>query len=45
MLKLQLLYNDKINSLDDVKEDVQNVFNDYNLTPNKDFKHFSFKNY
>ena len=39
------LYNDKINSLDDVKEDVQNVFNDYNLTPNKDFKHFSFKNY
>tara|TARA_R110002153_G_scaffold274282_1_gene448120 strand:- start:36 stop:1199 length:1164 start_codon:yes stop_codon:yes gene_type:complete len=39
------MYNNKINSLEEVKEDVQNIFKQYNLTPSLDTNSFSFKNY
>lgn len=39
------LFNNTINTLDEVKEDVKQVFLDYNLTPSEDINHFSFKNY
>ena len=39
------LYNDKINNLDEVKEDVKNIFNDFNLTASTDTRDFPFKNY
>jgi len=39
------LYNNTITSLDEVKEDVKEVFAQYNLTPSNDTNTFSFKNY
>jgi hypothetical protein len=39
------LYNNKINTLEEVKEDVKQVFADYNLTPSTDYNTFEFKNY
>jgi tryptophan 7-halogenase len=39
------LYNKSINTLDDIKLDVQNVFDEYNLTPSVDTNSFSFLNY
>ena len=39
------LYNNEINSLDEVKEDVKNVFEEYNLTPSTDHNTFTFGNY
>lgn len=39
------LYNNEINTLDEIKEDVKNVFRDYNLTPSEKTNAFSFKNY
>lgn len=39
------LYNNKINSLDEVKEDVKDIFRQYELTPSQDTNSFSFGNY
>jgi hypothetical protein len=39
------LYNKNINTLEEVKEDVKNVFEKYNLTPSQDTNTFSFGNY
>lgn len=39
------MYNQHVNSLDDVKEDVKNIFPEYNLTPSDHTNAFSFKNY
>lgn len=39
------LYNNNFNSVDDVKEDVKVLFEDYNLTPSTTTNSFSFKNY
>jgi len=39
------LYNNKFNSLEEVKEDVKNVFARYNLTPSDTTNSFSFQSY
>jgi hypothetical protein len=39
------MYNNTINTLEEVKEDVKQIFKDYNLTPSEDTNTFSFKNY
>ena len=39
------LYNKNINTLEEVKEDVKNVFEKYKLTPSNDTNTFSFGNY
>jgi Tryptophan halogenase len=39
------MYNNTICSIDDVKADVQAVFQEYNLTPSTDTNSFSFRNY
>ena len=39
------MYNNTINSLDDVKQDVQMIFDEYNLTPSDTTNTFSFANY
>lgn len=39
------LYNNKFNSLDDIKEDVKAVFSEYKLTPSDTTNSFSFHNY
>lgn len=39
------LYNNNINSLKDIKDDIKEVFEKYNLTPSEDYNSFSFKNY
>ena len=39
------VYNNQTATLDQVKEDVQTVFGDYNLTPSDHTNTFSFKNY
>jgi tryptophan halogenase len=39
------MYNHNINTLEEVKEDVKNVFTDYNLTPSDTTNSFTFKNY
>lgn len=39
------MYNHKINTLEEVKEDVKNVFKEYNLTPSNSTNSFHFNNY
>ena len=39
------MYNNTINTLEEVKEDVQQIFQDYSLTPSDTTNAFSFKNY
>jgi len=39
------MYNKDINTLEEVKEDVLNIFAEYNLTPSEHTNSFSFKNY
>lgn len=39
------LYNNTINTLDEVKADVMEIFRDYNLVPSEHTNTFSFKNY
>ncbi len=39
------MYNNTINTLDEVKEDVKHVFKQLNLTPSNTTNSFSFKNY
>tara|TARA_A100001388_G_scaffold73011_1_gene51759 strand:+ start:6188 stop:7399 length:1212 start_codon:yes stop_codon:yes gene_type:complete len=39
------MYNNKINSLEEVKEDVKNIFEEFNLQPSETTNAFSFKNY
>lgn len=39
------MYNNNMSTLDEVKEDVQHVFEKYNLTPSDTTNAFSFKNY
>jgi hypothetical protein len=39
------MYNNNINTLEEVKEDVKQIFKDYNLTPSDTTNSFSFKNY
>lgn len=39
------LYNNQLNSLDEIKKDVEIVFEDYNLTPSDMTNSFSFNNY
>jgi hypothetical protein len=39
------LYNNTINTLEEVKEDIKNVFKEYNLVPSDTINSFSFKNY
>ena len=39
------LYNKNINSLEDVKKDVKNIFDEYNLIPSNDINILSFNNY
>ncbi len=39
------MYNNQINTLEEVKEDVKNIFEEYNLTPSNDTNSFTFKNY
>jgi len=39
------LFNKDINSLDEIKEDVKNIFEEYNLTPSNHTNHFNFDSY
>lgn len=39
------LFNNKINSLNEVKEDVKNIFKEFNLDPSEHTNHFSFESY
>jgi hypothetical protein len=39
------LFNKNINSLEEIKEDVKNIFTEYNLTPSDTTNHFSFESY
>lgn len=39
------MYNHTINTLDEVKEDVKQIFKDYNLTPSTTTNSFKFNNY
>jgi tryptophan 7-halogenase len=39
------LYNKDINTLDDIKDDVKNIFEEYQLTPSDQTSHFTWKNY
>jgi len=39
------MYNSNINTLDEVKVDVQNIFDRFNLTPSDTTNHLNFKNY
>lgn len=39
------LYNKDINTLEEVKQDVQNIFEDYNLKPSDVTNHLNFNNY
>lgn len=39
------LFNRDINSLKDIKKDVESVFNEYNLTPSDSTTHLNFENY
>ena len=39
------LYNKNINTLEEVQEDIKEVFKQFNLTPSKKTKSFSFNNY
>jgi len=39
------IYNDQITSLDKIKEDVKNIFDQYNLTPSNTTNELHFKNY
>jgi hypothetical protein len=39
------LYNNNINTLEEVKEDVKEIFKQYNLIPSENTNNFSFKNY
>lgn len=39
------LYNRNINTLEEVKEDVKNVFKDFDLTPSQDINSLQFENY
>jgi hypothetical protein len=39
------LYNNNINTIDEVKEDIKEIFKQYNLTPSEDTNSFTFKNY
>ena len=39
------LYNKNINTLEEVKEDIKEIFKQFNLTPSLDLNSFSFNNY
>lgn len=39
------LYNHKLNDIEEIKDDVQQVFNDFNLTPSSTTNSFNFANY
>jgi hypothetical protein len=39
------MYNHNINTLEEVKEDVKHIFEEYNLTPSDTTNSFTFKNY
>lgn len=39
------MYNNTLNSLDEVKEDVKNIFKEFDITPSDTTNAFSFKNY
>jgi tryptophan halogenase len=39
------MYNHNINTLEEVKEDVKNIFEEFNLTPSDTTNAFTFKNY
>jgi len=39
------MFNDTINTLEEIQEDVKNVFKQFNLTPSTNTNHLSFKNY
>lgn len=39
------MYNNQINSIDEIKEDILNVINDYKLTPSDTTNSFTFGNY
>lgn len=39
------MYNNKISSLEEVKQDVQEIFREFDLTPSDDTNQFSFNNY
>lgn len=39
------LYNNKINNLEEIKSDIQSIFQKYNLTPSSKINSFSFDNY
>jgi len=39
------LYNKEINTLDEVKEDINNIFKEYNLSPSKNINSLKFNNY
>lgn len=39
------LFNKDINSLEEIKEDVKNIFEEYNLVPSEHTNHFGFQSY
>tara|TARA_R110000822_G_scaffold276077_1_gene398174 strand:+ start:176 stop:1360 length:1185 start_codon:yes stop_codon:yes gene_type:complete len=39
------IFNKNINSLEEVKEDIKNIFNQFNLTPSNKTKYIEFNNY
>jgi hypothetical protein len=44
-ISIGYLYNDKISSLEEVKEDVKNTFKEYNLNPSKITNHIKFQSF
>lgn len=44
-ISIGYLYNDKINTLEEIKEDIKKVFEQYNLIPSESTNHLSFKSY
>jgi len=44
-ISIGYLFNDKINSLEEIKEDIKEVFKNFNLTPSNEVQMLSFNNY
>jgi hypothetical protein len=44
-ISIGYLYNSDINSIEDIKKDIQNVFDEYHLTPSEKTQNFSFNSF
>lgn len=44
-ISLGYMYNDKLNDIADIKKDIANILQEYNLTPNGQENHFNFQSF